>query len=58
MDIGKGESVEELIRVLPNILIQMPSMEIVVAVSSQLMAKFSQTIPKKILKINARCENI
>ncbi|MFN6564667.1 MAG: hypothetical protein RMY28_033390 [Nostoc sp. ChiSLP01] len=52
MDIGKGESVEELICVLPNILMQMPRMEIVVAVLSQLMAMFSQTISKKTLKIS------
>ncbi|WP_445637285.1 hypothetical protein NSTC745_02369 [Nostoc sp. DSM 114161] len=58
MDIGKGESVEELICVLPNILMQMPRMEIVVAVLSQLMAMFSQTISKKTLKISARCESI
>lgn len=58
MDISKGESVKELIRVLPNTLMQMPSMGIVVDVSSQLMAKFSQTIPKQRLKINSRSESI
>lgn len=58
MDTSKEESVKELIRVLPNTLMQMPSMGIVVDVSSQLMAKFFQTIPKQRLKINARCESI
>ncbi|MHC5743069.1 MAG: hypothetical protein ACYTXT_14330 [Nostoc sp.] len=58
MDISKGESVKELIRVLPNTLMPMPSMGIVVDVSSQLMAKFSQKIPKQRLKINSRSESI
>lgn len=58
MDTSKGEPVKELIRVLPNTLMPMPSMGIVVDVWSQLMAKFSQTIPKQRLKINARSESI
>ncbi|MFN6454287.1 MAG: hypothetical protein RM022_019055 [Nostoc sp. EfeVER01] len=58
MDTSKVESVKESIRVLPNTLMQMPSMGIVVDVSSQLMAKFSQTIPKQRLKINSRSESI